>query len=162
MPGFTPTFYKAGVLPTHTKQFFNENKILTIHNIIIKNTVIFMDKIRCCPWLLPPSVCELIAVDAPLLGSTHESCSEWLVRYGSPGYRGSLFFKGPLVASDARYCENLTRADTASPSAYKNSIKRTLLQMQSLGETDEWEACNFPLYSITGLRRSSRIHNDAH
>ena len=159
MPGFTPSFYKNGVLPTHTKQFFNKNKILTIHNIIIKNAIIFMDKVRFCPWLLPPSVCELIAENAPVLGATYESCSEWLVRYGSPGYRGSLFFKGPLVASDARYCENLTRADTASPSAYKNSIKRILLQLQSQGEPDEWEACNFPLYSITGLRRSARLQD---
>ena len=64
-----------------------------------------------------------------------------------------------LVASDAKYCENLTRADTASPSAYKNSIKRTLLQLQSQGEINEWEACNFPLYSITGLRRSARLQD---
>ena len=119
-----------------------------------------MDKVRFCPWLLPPSVCELIAVDAPVLGSTHESCSEWLVRYVTPGYRGSLFFKGPLVASDERYTVNLTQADTTSPSAYKNSIKRSLLQLQSHGETNEWEMGNFPLYSITGLRRSSRIQND--
>ena len=149
-----------GVLPTHTKQFFNENKILTIHSIIIKNALIFMDKVRFCPWLLPPSVCELIAVDAPVLGSTHESCSDWLVRYVTPGYRGSLFFKGPLVASDERYTANLTQADTISPSAYKNSIKRNLLRLQSHGEPNEWEACNFPLYSITGRRRSSRTQND--
>ena len=41
--------------------------------------------------------------------------------------------------------------------AFKNWCKSYLLKIQCDGNEQEWEACNFKLYSVKGIRRSERI-----
>ena len=158
MPGYVNFYYSNGAKPTHTKPFFNQSNVLTVQGIIVKNTLVFMNKVYYYPWLLPPSVRETIAVNAPRHGSTFESSQDWLSAYGCSSYNKSIFYKGPLLAIDPLCSESLTVADTVSVNAYKHGIKRMLLQSQKSGCHNDWESNKFLLYSITGLRRSSRLN----
>ena len=70
IPGYINYKYKDGKTPGHTKSKFLEYKILSIHNIIAMNAVIFMQKIHIYPSLLPQSIRETILADSPVVGST--------------------------------------------------------------------------------------------
>ena len=50
MPRFINYNYKDGIIPGHTKQYFNEYHILTIHNIIALNALVMFNKIRSFPF----------------------------------------------------------------------------------------------------------------
>ena len=60
IPGFINYKYKDGVIPGHTKAYFNEYKVLTIHNIIALNAFLMIEKARTYPSLLPPSIIATI------------------------------------------------------------------------------------------------------
>ena len=96
IPGYIQYRYKNGVVAGHTKSFFIEYGILTVHEIIVINALLFMIKNTYFPFSLPKSVRETIANDAPTTDSNHDTNAEWLTKYNSPVYRNSLFFKGPL------------------------------------------------------------------
>ena len=147
--------YKDGKIPGHTKQFFSEYKILTVHSIIAINSLIFMQKVINYPSLLPPSIIKTISEDSPTHGSTHETCKEWLLKYNNPYYNNSLFFKGPLISSDTCNNLNLSTESFKNIKKYKNDIKQALLGIQSSGVACEWHNRNFLLYNIAGLRKSS-------
>ena len=91
--GFINYKYKDGRIPGHTKEYFSEYKILTIHNIIVLNTLIFMQKTINYPSLLPKSILSTIVEGSPIPGSTHESCDQWLNIYDNCYYRNSIFSK---------------------------------------------------------------------
>ena len=154
IPGFINYKYKDGRKPGHTKPFFSKYKILTIHNIIVLNTLIFMQKIRNYPLLLPPPILRTIAGNSPIPGSTFESSEDWLNAYNNCHYRNSIFFKGPLLLADSCTSINLPQANYISIRAYKTNVKRALLTIQSSGESCEWQGSNFLLYKIAGLRKS--------
>ena len=60
IPGFINNNYKDGIIPGHTKQYFNEYNILTIHNMIALNALVMLNKIRSFPSLLPNSIVATI------------------------------------------------------------------------------------------------------
>ena len=113
-----------------------------------------MRKIYNFPACLPESVRDIIASDAPTLGSDHETSSSWLSKFANSCYRSSIQYKGPLLYSDP-LCQNLI---SPTIKAYKNCVKRLLCEIQSKGVTEEWEGENFWLYNVRGLRKSLR-HN---
>ena len=45
IPGFINYNNKDGIIPGHTKQYFNEYNILTIHNTIALNALVMLNKI---------------------------------------------------------------------------------------------------------------------
>ena len=110
MPGYVRYFYKDGVIPTHTKPAFNDYNILTVHNIIAKNTLLFMTKVTNIKGMLPTSIENLMPANAPnfnfkfreILMSPNKvpTCQNWLENYNSITYRKSIFFKGPLLYKD--------------------------------------------------------------
>ena len=157
IPGYINYFYKDGKLPAHTKSFFNKYKIHTIHSIIVKNALITMHKIRNFSDKIPPSVGETISLSAPVCGSDHESCEEWLEMYGTNIYRSSFFFKAPLIYSDPSTKSLETPITLRSIDAYKSEVKRFMLSVQGKGEKDEWHSDNFMLNNIQGLRKSARL-----
>ena len=55
IPGYINYKYSDGELPGHTKPYFAEYKILSIHNLIALNTYVFMQKIRNFTSQLPRS-----------------------------------------------------------------------------------------------------------
>ena len=157
MPGYVNYFYKDGVLPTHTKPFFNKFNILTIHGIIVTNTLTFMHKVHNFPESLPISVTESIPSDAPTHGSDHEMCEEWLKIYGNNYFTKSVFFKGPLLSIDQKFVELIAPRTRLSYKAYRNDAKKLLVKLQNQGDIEDWQADNFILYSVSGLRKSNRI-----
>ena len=154
MPGYVNYFYKGGLLPVHTKPAFKQHNILTVHGIIVKNTLIFMRKIYNFPASLPESVRDIIASDAPTLGSDHETSNTWLSKFTNSCYRSSIQYKGPLLYSDP-LCQNLI---SPTIKVYKKSVKSLLCEIQSKGAVEDWEGENFWLYNVRGLRKSLR-HN---
>ena len=156
MTGYVNYFYKDGETPANTKPTFTKHKILTIHNIIAKNTLLFMYKINKFMSELPVPVREAIATDAPTAGSTYETCASWLETYNNNIYRNSIFFKGPLLFAEfSTTCEKCNLC-YCTPSL-KNRIKSSLHSTQSEGDPSEWQPTNFTIYNIKGLRRSERI-----
>ena len=133
-------------------------KILTVHGVIARNALIFMHKIRNFPQLVPSSVRETIASDAPTRGSSYETCQEWLANFGTNVYSNSIFFKGPLIYIDPVTEELMTPTSLFSIKLFKNSSKRLLLKLQSNGDSDEWQSDNFLLFRIRGLRKSYRLN----
>ncbi len=100
MPGFINYYYKDGNTPTNTKPFFKESNILTVHNIILKNILIFLNKIYHNPEQLPNSIKELIPENAPNLTQSIEDSMPWYNEYNSVPYKNTVFFKCPLLFVD--------------------------------------------------------------
>ena len=159
MPGYVQYFYKDGKLPSGTKSSFTNFGILTIHSIIVNNALIFMHKISTFRKLLPHSVKDTIAGNAPTVNiDGFEECSDWLDNYGSLVYRKSLFYKGPLLYIDHKFDETRSPSACLSMNIFKKNVKKTLLKQQSYGEKDQWQADNFTLFNIAGLRKSARLN----
>ena len=89
IPGFINYKFKDGKIPGHTKKYFTEYKILTIHGIIALNTHLFIQKIRQSPYHTPPSIAATIPVDSPMPDSTFDTCINWLKRFDNHLYRNS-------------------------------------------------------------------------
>ena len=159
IPGFNINYYKDGVMPTHTKLFFTKHKILTVHNIIVINALLFMHKLHHFPESLPQSVRETIASNSPKQATDHISSEEWLGEYGTTCYSRTLFFKGPLLHIDDRFGSLVNCATLLSYKSYRAQAKTRLLALQSVGETDIWQADNFVLSTINGLRKSITLQH---
>ncbi len=84
--------------------------LLTIHGIISLNTLIFLHKARNFSTSLPASIVNIISRNSPVSGSTHETCTEWLIKYDNHIYRNSVFYKGPLLVLSSNIEQNLSPA----------------------------------------------------
>ena len=93
----------------------------------------------------------------PTYESNHESSAGWLEIYGSPAFRSSVFFKGPLLAITDINVNLITSPPSLfSLNIYKTNAKRVLLDQQSItGEDQAWPT--FLLQSTQGLRSSNRL-----
>ena len=155
VPGFINYKFRDGEIPGHTKSFFSEYKILTVQGIIALNALLFIRKTRHFPSLLPTSVVATISKESPVPDSTHVTCENWLNSYNNHFYRKSLFFKGPLLLLSSGVEETLSLASLLTISCYKTNVKDFLLKIQSGSDPTNWQNSNFPLYNITGLRKSN-------
>ena len=135
IPGFINYKYKDGKIPGHTKSKFSDYKILTIHNIIAFNAYLLLHKIHNYPSLIPQSIRKTIPENSPVMGSTHESCENWLKIYNNPYYSKSVFYKGPLLLSGTKINENLPLTSFIALKLYKKNIKEALLNLQGSGDT---------------------------
>ena len=154
IPGFINYKYKNGKLPGHTKPAFSEFKILTIQNLIVLNSLIFILKTRIFPSLLPFSVRSTISKDSPTAGSTHETCENWLKIYDNTYFNKSIFYKGPLLSATCKINENIPISSFISLKLYKKNVKHAILTIQGSLDSDIWKNDNFVLYNISGLRAS--------
>ena len=159
MPGYVNYFYRDGQMPAHTKDSFKEHEILTIHGIVVRNTLILMHKIKHFPSTVPKSIKNLFPdIDnLPSFQSTYEESEGWLNTYGGPTFRSSIFFKGPLLSiSETNKCILVNLSSLFSLKVYKAASKRKLIEEQSRGgEDNAWP--NFLLHTIRGLRQSNRL-----
>ena len=153
IPGFVNYKYKNGQLPGHTKSAFSEYKILTIQNLIVLNSLIFIQKTRIFPSFLPYSVRSTISDDSPIVGSTHETCESWLKVYNNNLYNNSVFYKGPLISATCEIDETIPASSFKSLKLYKNNAKKAILSIQG-SHDNVWHNKNFILYNISGLRAS--------
>ena len=159
MPGWVHFYYKEGVCPSHTKTFFTKLNVLTVHNVILKNIIIFMNNIHNYPHLLSTSVIQTISPDSPSPSSPTEYSSDWYSKYNSIPYNTSTFFRGPLLYYNIM--TDNTELNNTNSNTYKRSLKTYLLKVQSLGDIDEWSPENFKLTSIIGLKSSGRIKSQS-
>ena len=160
-PNKTNYFYKDGICPTHTKPIYSDLNILTIHNIILKNMLNFIDKIYNIPTALPISIVKTIAADAPSPTTDLDNSMDWYNRLNTNIYRTSTFFKGPILYTDIMTNNPELYTQTTNKYSFKKHMKTYLLKIQSSGDSQEWESCNFKLFNLTGLRRSSRIQSQS-
>ena len=158
VPGFINYKYRDGKLPGHTKPYFNEYKILAVHGVIVANALLFIHKIRYIPSLLPKSIRQVIADDAPVPGSTYETSNSWLNLYGDNAYRKSVFFKGPLLTINPDFIDIIYPKILVDIKITKRKLKSAMFKIQSWGEREEWTPKNFALNSIPGLRSSARLN----
>ena len=158
MPGFVNYFYKDGNLPTGTKSFFNNFSILTIHGIILSNSLIFMNKIFHFPNLMPPPVVKTIPENVPsrTFAVITETNHEWFNSYNTATYRNTVFFKGPLLFLDSSIDEVFNLVSCQSLKAFKSQCKRTILKLQRGSDDNDWSSSRFLIHEICGLRRSER------
>ena len=91
-----------------------------------------------------------------MIGSTFETCENWLKIYNTNIYNKSVFYKGPLLSAMTKLNEIVSSARFISIKSYKANIKQALLAIQSSHDACEWVNDNFILYNIAGLRKSSR------
>ena len=164
MPGYTKNFYHKGITPCHTKPYFTNYNILTVHSIIITNILIFMYKYYNSKHHVPPSVASIISLNAPKHKSSQENDNEWFKSYPIGKYRNVISFKGPLFYK--KYITDLEnehknnggksiRPDI-SINCFKTHTKTHMLKIQSEGQADDWEGQNMPLYQVPGIKISSR------
>ena len=156
MPGKVNYYYKNGDLPSHTKAAFADLRILTVHNVIVKNIIILLNKFQNFPSTLPLSVRNTISPDAPLPGAIIDYNSDWYSTYNNKPYNLSTFFKGPLLYTNIM-TNNPQLQTNKSLDCYKRSIKSYLLGVQCSGDTLQWEQTNFKLLDMPGLRASKRL-----
>lgn len=162
MPGFATNYYKDGKLPTHTKQFFNDYKLLTVHNIVLKNIIVFFSKLYQSPESLPQTIQQLIPPDAPTPSAPVDYTSSWYETYNSHPYNKSIFFKGPILYNDIVNSNPELNLPAISHVTVKNRTKKYLLNIQKTGDTEEWnESTHFKLIALNGLRRSDRVKSNA-
>ena len=155
MPGYVNYFYREGVLPSHTKGAFTDYKILTVQNIILKNILIFINKIHTFPHMLPESVRVTISSDSPSPSNNSTNYyNEWYTKYSSTPYNTSTFFKGPLFYTSIMTDHPNLTAYTAD--SYKSKLKTHLAHVQSSGDNVEWGSANFLLNNLPGIRKSNR------
>ena len=154
MPGFVNYFYRDGELPSHTKTAFKDLKVLTIHGIITKNALLLMHKVKYFKELLPISINQCIDLESPVINDDIEAHSRWYSEVNTEHFRKSVFLKGPLM-----YSQSKIKDISASCNSIKRFLKSSLLDQQSSGENEQWPT--FQLYSINGIRRSSRTDSSA-
>ena len=157
IPGHVNYHYNNGTCPTHTKPAFTDFKILTVHNVILKNIIIFMNKIHNFPSSLPISVKNTISPSSSSPYSDTDYNSDWYNNYNQTPYNTSTFFKGPLFYTNIM-TENPSFQAPKSLDSYKQRIKQHLLEVQCSGDAQEWESTNFKLSNLPGLRRSARLN----
>ena len=161
MPGFTVNYYKDGVIPCHTKPFFTEYNIQTIHSIILTNILVFMHKYH--SHNLPSSVLSIISPEAPKISQSNENCKEWMTNHSIGILRNAISFKGPLFYLNyfpeiLSQCEDENKQNSiyTSSNSFKNRAKAFVLNMQARGCPNEWEGNNMPLYHLPSLPRNHR------
>ena len=163
MPGFTVNYYKDGVIPCHTKPFFTEYNIQTIHSIILTNILVFMHKYH--SHNLPSSVLSIISPEAPKISQSNENCKEWMTNHSIGILRNAISFKGPLFYLNyfpeiLSQCEDENKQNSiyTSSNSFKNRAKAFVLNMQARGCPNEWEGNNMPLYHLPSLPRDRRLN----
>ena len=111
---------------------------------------------------LPPLVSKIISINAPKYDNSNVDSEAWMANHSSGKCRHALSFKGPLF-----YLNYMPQIFEQFQNTYKNSkiiplklfkkyAKSFSLNIQSCGNSEEWEGQNTPLYYVPGLPREHR------
>ena len=139
IPGFANDFYNkdTGEKPHHTKKTFADNEIMTVHNQILLNVLVFMHKIR--KEVAPKSI-EQLFTKAIVADSNHDIS---ITLDGPPEifqssssrlemYKNSLLHKGPkfyneithhLTVANKKVNKNSSPIDQLYVKPFKRHIK---------------------------------------
>ena len=148
MPGFTNYYYdpKTDKIPTHTKCTYSKLGILTVHNVILKNLLIFMRKIAHFSNYLPTPIVNHF-----------RNCIDSPIEARLKPHKNSLSVKGPFLYSviTNELTVKIQADSNRTLNSYKQHINKFLLEKQGLGEI-EWVPVNFQMYK--GTRKSPRLN----
>ena len=171
IPGFANYFYNkdTGEKPRHTKKAFTDNEIMTVHNQVLLNVLVFMHKVH--KGVAPNSIGSIFDKefvdetnrDIPIIPheprEIFQPSSSRLEKY-----KNSILYKGPklyneithyLTIENKKVNKNSPATELLYVKPFKRLVKNYLLDIQSEGDTDEWSAINYRLYA--GSRSSNRI-----
>ena len=130
MPGYVKYFFKDGVAPSHTKAFFNSANVLSVHNVILKNMLIFMNKLYNYPHMLPRSVRETVASDSPSPDMLADYTSDWYKKYNNIPYATTTYFKAPLLYNSIITAN--TDINNKTTHTFKKALKHIYSQSKGL------------------------------
>ena len=141
-------------LTKHTKQAFKSLKILTVYSLILKNTLVSLYKVRCTPHLVPHAIRKLLSDTTP--DEVDERTSQRLTIQ-----LHSIFIKGIRLFTEV--IEECKGKESPLPliniGSFKTHLKKHLLELQALGNDEEWVYENFRLCNQVATRKSKRLMN---
>ena len=159
IPGYVNYYYNKVTKepPNHTKQAFNDNKILIVYSLILKNLMLFMYKLNYHTHLIPDGIIAIFPCPGPTTETeTIDVLSERLVTEAN-----SMFVKGKRLYSEVM--NEASEADVILPAvslgSFKNRLKSYLISIQSKGSGTEWEPENFRLCIQQAKRKSPRLNS---
>ena len=156
MPGYVNYYYDKDTCtpPKHTKQAFKSLKILTVYSLILKNTLVSLYKVRCTPHLVPHAIRKLLSDTTP--DEVDERTSQRLTIQ-----LHSIFIKGIRLFTEV--IEECKGKESPLPliniGSFKTHLKKHLLELQALGNDEEWVYENFRLCNQVATRKSKRLMN---
>ena len=171
IPGFANYFYNkdTGNKPHHTKKTFCDNEIMTVHNLVLLNLLIFMHKVH--KEVAPNSIAQLFTKSSELSRDTITDETREIFQPSFSRlemYNNSLFHKGPKLYNEITHFlttsndetsinknDNLPSIQNLFIKPFKRYVKQYLLEIQHDDDENEWSINNFRLYD--GTRSSSRI-----
>ena len=156
--GFNLLFYNkdTGECPCHTKEIFERNSLLTVHNLIAKNCLSMMQKVYVglCPEPIkylfskptvannrPRRVHKFFDIPLNRLKSADNAIS----------YKGPKFYNLIVNQINAEILLNSSYKQPLMQNKFHDTFKKCatghLLKMQSEGDAF-WNFSNFPLYHV--------------
>jgi len=170
-PGYVNYFYnkETGEIPSHTKHTFNENGILTVHNLIFCQTMTTMSKIY--RDIAPKVVCNMF-VKSERNNHLHRSSRRAANLFETPRTRlvsedHTIFHKGPLyfnsIAKEINaqiITENSKLKDKKHRKPllqnkftdnFKATLKNCILLKQNSGDNVNWTPENNVLQSLMSV-----------
>ena len=152
---FNNFFYnpETGDLPCHTKEIFTRNNILTVHNLIAKNCLLFMHKAYLNVG--PENILKLFTVlnehrprrdptffDLPY--SRLKSLDKTLP------FKGPKFYNSIVNSINSQHNtpkDNNMHIERQFVNSFKSNVKNYLLSVQGT-EGINWDKNNFPMYTV--------------
>ena len=152
---------QTGKLPEHTKPIFNNNNMLTVHNIIYMQTLALLQKVH--NNIAPIMIRNLFEVSTQAnptkIRAVKEETFFKVPKTNKKALDNTIFVKGPKIFNKTatefnrslkinnqkKLSEPLFQNKFTDP--FKRSIKHTILNSQNSNNTNEWHIENFPMYT---------------
>ena len=164
IPGFVNYFYNKETQekPHKTKQAFNTNSILTVHNQVLVNSLTHLQKIIL--GVAPTAMNALLYKhsDPSTISNRNNGTRRTIPNNTSQprlqAQRNYLFYKAVRIYKeiyDLYNSDEEININSLTIKPFKRIIKEYLMAIHSLDTADEWTIKNFRLYD--GTRKSVRI-----
>ena len=170
--GYSNYYYNkdTGEIPSHTKRTFNENDILTVHNLILLQTMTTMSKVY--RNITPIAIRSLFTKNATTT-FPHERrttiCHFTIHRTRLASEDSTIFNKGPrlfnnlvdvinatIVAENSRLKDDKHRQlllQNKFTNSFKTKLKTYLLSKQKLGSHEFWTPENLVIYKTINFSK---------
>ena len=152
---FNNCFYnkETGELPCHTKEIFERNKVLTVHNLIAKNCLTMMQRVYI--GLYPQPIKNMFSISLQNSRSRNQNffdvplnrlkTVDQAISYIGPKFYNFIVNKINKEISECLFKQPLMH--NKFHDTFKKYAKSFLLDIQAAGDKS-WDKSNFPIYSI--------------
>ena len=153
IPGFVNYYYDKDTHepPGHTKQAFNNNNILTVYSLVLKNVILFMYKLKYHTQHTPKGIVDIF--------SDLENIEIPPARLVT--LENSMFVKGRRLFTEVmgEFVDEYPIPWTLlSFDKFKKKLKAYLITLQAKGSSDEWVPENYRLCIQIATRKSQRLN----